>query len=73
MVLKEVILKSRKGGRFVQSVWVCCINTSSVICILSGLPWHTALSQMDSLQNCLDSLLLDVTTEILFAIEGLQE
>lgn len=41
------------------------------MCILSGFPWHTALSQMDNLQNCLDSLSLDLTTEILLAVEGL--
>lgn len=63
--------KEQERKEVCRSVWVCCINTNSVMCILSGFPWHTAPGQMDSLHNCLDSLLLAVTTEILLAVERL--
>lgn len=64
-------LKEQERRGICGSVWVCCIITNSVMCILSGFPWHTPLGQMDNLQNCLDSLLLDVTTKIFLAVEGL--
>lgn len=72
-IFKANYFKEQERREICGSVWVCCINTCSVMCILSGLPWHAALSQMDSLQNCLDSLLLDVTPEILLAVKRLQE
>lgn len=53
-----------------RGVWSCNINTNSITCILSGFPWHAAPCQMDSLDNCLDSLLFVVTTEIFIAVEG---
>lgn len=68
---KANYFKEQERRKICGSVCVFCINTNSVMCILSGFPWHTALSQMDSLQNCLDSLLLDVATEILLAVEAL--
>lgn len=62
-----MIFKEQEG----REICASRININSVMCILSGFPWHTALGQMDNLQNCLDSLSLDLTAAILLAVEGL--
>lgn len=55
-LFQQNYLKEQERREICESVWVCCIITNSVMCILSGFPWHTAPGQMDNLQNCLDSL-----------------
>ena len=55
-------VKEQGRNEIYRSIWSCSISTNSITCILSGFPWHADPCQMDSLDNCLDSLLFVVIT-----------